>query len=133
MGWFRTVDPQQLRLCPRVTEVAGIVFPANSLFQGLQIRVYNDLGGPARGLPPLPDTACVCWWVQAEKERRWREMTSQDETSSLLLNNTNQLSPPSFAANAASSQTHSEFSTSFPSIQLRQTLLAEKVKSVKGN
>ena len=56
------MDPRQLRLCPRVTEVAGIVFPANSLFQGLQIRVYNDLGGLAQGLPllPLTSTGCVC-------------------------------------------------------------------------
>lgn len=50
MGWFRDVDPQQLSLCPRVTEVAGIVFPSNSLFQRLQITVYNDLGGPSRGI-----------------------------------------------------------------------------------
>lgn len=46
-GRFCAVAPQQLRLCPGVTEVTGIVFPANSSFQGLQIRVYNDLGGPA--------------------------------------------------------------------------------------
>ena len=74
MGWFRDVDPRQLRLCPRVTEVAGIVFPANSFFQGPQIRVYNDLGGLAQGLLPLPDInrlvcvcvracVCVCVWV----------------------------------------------------------------------
>ncbi len=72
------VDPRQLRLCPRVTEVAGIVFPANSLFQGLQIRVYNDLGGLAQGLLLLPLTStglyicvcvCVCVWVGGEKEK----------------------------------------------------------------
>ena len=65
------MDPRQLRLCPHVTEVAGIVFPANSLIQGLQIRVYNDLGGLGQGLLLLSLTStglcvyvcvCVCVW-----------------------------------------------------------------------
>lgn len=88
-------DPRQLRLCPRVTEVAGIVFPANSLFQGLQIRVYNDLGDLARGLPPLPLSSAAVCELEMRKAVRLREMTSWDETCHHSLTTGINWSPPS--------------------------------------
>lgn len=92
MGWFCAAAPQQLKLCPGVTEVAGIVFPANSLFQGLQIRVYNDLGGPERGLPLLADFGGLGF-----EEASGMEMTSSDETPLPLqesINSSPQSNPP---------------------------------------